>query len=378
MPSVIPKLMCLDPADAVAGGPAERAGNGLKWVAILAFVAAPFVCVWTTVLTIPDPPPEHVEKAELLRRRTTVDTVVVGDSRVVAIAEEPFAANGWKFFNMGLSGVSPEDMAMQLKYAMLHGQIRRVAMGVSFEGMTARYPFEFSRFHGAGPFVPAEIEGFATVGVGPRPLQRTVGIRKFLRSELLPITNANPRLRWRVARALGRELSGFLPNGTMDYVAIREQIAAGDYDFARQRDAKIFFTREDSELRYLEKPELAPYALQLYRKVFSALREAKIACVVFETGRTAEYQQMIEARAELLRLQQQWREFFRAESYGSVKFLDAAATCDCYVANDFIDAVHFIGPTATQLAARLADELAALEKASTDNGPASQRAKTTP
>ena len=355
MPFTLPKLMCLSAADDAGGGPAGRAGGGLKWAAIVCFVAVPFVCVWTTVLAIPEPPPEHVEKAQLFERRTAVDTVVVGDSRVICIAEEPFAAKGWNYFNMGLSGVSPEDMAMQLKFALLHGRLRRVVMGASFEGMTASYPFEFSRFHGTGPFAPAVIVDFATVDAGPRPPQ-SAGIRKFLRSDL----------------------SGFLPNGTMDYTAIQEQIAAGDYDFRRERDPKMFFTREDSEPRYLEKPELAPYALRLYRKMFAALREAKIACVVFETGRTTEYQQMIDAHAELAQLQRQWREFFRAESYGGVTFLDAAATRDCYANDDFIDAVHFIGPTATHLAARLADELTALEKAGADGEPTFHRAKTRP
>ena len=34
---------------------------------------------------------------------------------------------------------------------------------------------------------------------------------------------------------------------------------------------------------------------------------------------------------------------------------------DCYAEDDFVDAVHFIGPTESRLAQRLADELAALE-----------------
>ena len=275
---------------------------------------------------------------------------------------------------MGLSGVSPEDMAMELKYAMLHGRVRRVAMGVSFEGMAAGYPFEFSRYHSTGPFAAAEIVGFATVDEGPRPAQSR-GIRKFLRRDLLPMTPANLRLRWCVARAIGQGMPEDPPNGTAAYTAIREQIAAGDYDFARQRDARIYFNLEDSESRYLENPVLAPCALRLYRKVFAALREAKIACVVFETGRTAEYQQMIDDHAELAQLQRQWREFFRSQSYGGVTFLDAAATRDCYGEDDFFDAVHFFGPTGTRLAARLADELAAIEK--TSDGTA-RPSRTTP
>jgi hypothetical protein len=264
-----------------------------------------------------------------------------------------------------------------LQYAILHGKVRRVVMGVSFEGMTARYPFEFSRFCGTGPFAPAEIVGFATVDEGPRRPQ-SAGIREFLRSDLLPVTRASLRLRWWVARAIGRDLPGFLPAGTVTYTAIRKQIAVGDYDFARQRDAKIYFNRWDSETRYLEKPELAPCALRLYHKIFAALREAKIACVAFETGRTVEYQQMIDAHAQLAQLQRQWREFFRAQSHGGVMFLDAAATRNCFDGDDFFDAVHFIGPTTTRLATRLADELAAIEKTTAGGRPIPDRGKTVP
>ncbi len=371
MSSEVPKLNCLGVADEPAGR-----GGGLKWAAILCFAGAPFLSVWTAMLVIPEPPVEPAEKVELFQRRSVVDTVIVGDSRVGRVAEEPFASKGWNYFNMVLSGVSPEDMAMQLKYALTHGKIRRVVMGVSFEGMTARYPFEFSHHYAAGPFTAAEIVGFATVAGGP-PLPQSGGIRKFLRSDLLPIERASLRSHWAVARANGRNLSGFLPNGTKAYEAIREQIAAGDYDFARQRDVKIYFNSDYSEPRYLERPELARHALRLYRKVFAALRDAKIACVVFETGRTAEYQRMLDARTELALLQRQWRAFFRAESYGGVKFLDADATRDCYAEDDFFDAVHFIGPTESRLAQRLADELAALENAGAA-GPFARPAGTGP
>jgi hypothetical protein len=101
----------------------------------------------------------------------------------------------------------------------------------------------------------------------------------------------------------------------------------------------------------------------LYGKVFATLRKAKIACVVFETGRTAAYRQMIESDAELAQLQRQWREFFRSQAYGGMAFLDAAALRDCYSEDDFFDAVHFIGPTGTRLADRLAAELAVIENA---------------
>ena len=51
MPSATPKLICLGVADEPAGR-----GGGLKWPAILCFAAAPFLCVWTAMLVIPEPP----------------------------------------------------------------------------------------------------------------------------------------------------------------------------------------------------------------------------------------------------------------------------------------------------------------------------------
>ena len=154
------KLQCgdlirLSAANEASGTAIAGRGGRLKCFAIFCFTAAPFFCAWMIQCTLPDPPAEHVEKAALFDRLPLVDTIVVGDSRVCGISEVPFRIKGWHYFDMGLSGVSPEDMAMELKYALMHGKIRRVAMGVSFEGMAARYPFEFSRFHNTGPFAAA-------------------------------------------------------------------------------------------------------------------------------------------------------------------------------------------------------------------------------
>jgi hypothetical protein len=356
-------------ARSAAASTGGRPGQGLKWIAILCFAAAPWVCCWSLVLALPEDTPDHVEKAELFQRRPCVDTVVVGDSRATRIAEGPFAARGWAYFNFALSGVSPEDMAMQLKYALIHGKIRRVVMGVSFEGMTSRFPFEFSRFHHTGPFAPAEICDFAAVDPGPkasaagRPHARLV-----VSKDLLPLGRANLRLRFLVARLTGRCFPATRPNGTANYAILREQISSGNYDFQRQRDAKIYFRREDSEARYLERPQLAPHAKALYCKVFAALRRADISCVAFETPRTAEYQRMLDERPQLKRLQAEWRDFFRSQSWGRVKFVEAASTRDCCDENDFFDAVHFIGPTEDRLAERLAGELAALDRAAAPPG----------
>jgi len=373
MPDLSPQLNPGGPASDAP--PASSDGRRLKWAAIICFAATPFLCVWTTFLALPEPPPVDVEKAALLRRYPEVDTVVVGDSRVEGISGKPFTARGWHYFNMGLGGISPEDMALELRFAMLHGRIRRVVMGASFEGMTARYPFQFSRYCSSGPFASQEILAFATVDRGPSPRANRGGLRLFLRNGLLPVTGANSRLRWLIARITGSDLEGYRPDGTMIYKGIENQIAAGDYDFVRQRDPNIYFSAEYSDIRYLENPELSPSAKRLYRKVFAALRAEKIPCVVFETGRTAQYQAMIDAQPQLAGLQAQWREFFRGEAYGGITFLDASATKDLYRDEDFFDAVHFVGPTRLRLAQRLADKLAALETAASNaeappaNGP---------
>jgi hypothetical protein len=97
----------------------------------------------------------------------------------------------------------------------------------------------------------------------------------------------------------------------------------------------------------------------VYRRVFAALRKAGLPTIVFETGRTPEYQALLDADPLLHRLQAEWRDFFRKESGGCVGFVEAANLP--YDPNDFIDAVHFMGMTEHRVAARLADELATLE-----------------
>lgn len=338
----------------------EAAGCRLKWTAIACFAAAPFLCAWTTVATLRAPPPEHVEKAGLFQACASIDTVIVGDSRVEGIVSGPFAAKGWHCFNMGLSGVSPEDMAMELIYAMTHARIRRVVMGVSFEGMTPRHPFEFSRYHRSGPFAARPVMEFATVDEGPRP-EKTGGIRQLFRDDVIPLKSANERFRWLVARIDGGALETNLPDGASDYKAIRSKIAAGDYDFVRQRDPNIYFHHVFSDCHCEENSRPAPCATRLYQKIFAALRKEHIACVVFETGRTAAYQAMIDSRPPLAELQRQTREFFRSEAYGGIRFLDSSVTKDVYREEDFFDAVHFVGATTVRLAERLATELAALE-----------------
>ena len=84
---------------------------------------------------------------------------------------------------------------------------------------------------------------------------------------------------------------------------------------------------------------------------------------MYETGRTAAYQRMIDEHPVLNALQAEWRVFFQRESYGCVRFLDADTLRPLYAERDFFDAVHFIGPTQERLAARLADQLERVERA---------------
>ena len=365
-----PNLIAMSTADAASGGSGNFSGEtaasslrdgAMQWAAIAVFAAAPWICTWSAIVALPNEPPESAEKAAQFDQRGVVDTVIVGDSRVMRIAEGPFAARGWNYFNFGLSGVSPEDMAMELKYAMTHGKIRRVVMGVSFEGMTERFPFEFSRFWNASPFAAAEIRDFAATGQGEgrRAASRE---RISFGKDILPMGQANVRLRYFAAKLTGQYRPASLPNGEAAYTAIQSRIETGAFDFEHERDPKIYFDRADCESRYLERAELAAHVRQLYRQVFAALREAKIPCVVYETPRTTAYQRMLDDREELSRLQAQWRDFFRNESGGLIKFLDVQATRDCVNDADFFDAVHFIGPTEQRLAVRLANELAALKQ----------------
>ena len=261
-----------------SGAPAEgsgallRGGTSLKWAGILCFTAAPFVCVSIVLATLPAPLADPVEMAEGFQRRELVDTIVLGDSRVCTVVEEPFAARGWHFYNLGLSGVSPEDMAMSLKYALMHGRVRRVVMGVSFEGMSARFPFEFSRYLGIGPFAAPRLSGLPT-SARHRPIRPHRGwLRVFLRDDPLLDQEANARLRHCLPKcsntAPGRRSSQrhaglHRPRGG--------QIAAGELRLPpRNATCHITTTRPTERPAFLQEPRLSESGQQLYRKVFAA------------------------------------------------------------------------------------------------------------
>jgi hypothetical protein len=132
-----------------------------RWAGIVLFVGVPWVFIYTLIAFGIDLPSEIVLKDSIFRSRPRVDTVVVGDSRVLRLNEEAFQAKGWAFFNMGLSGMSPEDVALQLGYALSRGTIRRVVMGVSFESLSEKYAFEHSRYYLDEPFMRAGVSDLA-------------------------------------------------------------------------------------------------------------------------------------------------------------------------------------------------------------------------
>jgi hypothetical protein len=319
------------------------------------------------VLKPPPPRSEPAQKALLVSRaKVPYDTVAVGDSRIMRIGEPSFGKRGWTFFNIGMSGLSPEDTALQLLFAMERFPVKRVVMGVSFENMTARYPFEFSRYYGDPVLRTLPMATFMRA----QPSARAAALRGWREKldDLFPIGRAGETLRYYRAKWKQRGAANnswdmvFRPDGTAAYVDIESSIKAGTYDYAVQTNPANYFDRLDSEVRYLEVGKLAEDAKDIYRRMFQTLRERKIPCVAFETVKTTAYQKTVDDSPVLARLQAEWREFYRAESHGSVKFLDAAAVGDCYHAPDFFDATHYLGPTTERLLdERLAEALAALE-----------------
>jgi hypothetical protein len=355
--------------------PAPPRGAGAwKWAAIIGFAAAPWIVTSLMVTMLPAPPTEPAEKAALFNQRT-VDTVLVGDSRVGCLREAPFARRGWKYFNMAMSGFCPEDMAMQLAYALNHGSIRRVVIGASFDNMSEAYPFEVSRYAHDAPFDAPEIVGFATVCSGPRPvaMDARTRLRQAMSDGGLPMEEAHRRLGAYVGEHLRLPNNYSLPNGDTCYQLIEEGIKGRTLDLVATRDPSRYF--REHEGRFLRRARLAEATQELYRKVFRTLRAAHVACVVYETGRTRAYQRLLDAEPTLARLQRQWRDFFRRECHGSIKFLDAAAMADCYRDDDFFDALHFMGGSSERASQRLAEELAKIENTSrgrTDVAPAAK------
>ena len=371
-----------DSGKEIRRGPAGR----FKWMGILCFAVIPPIWAYAILGVLPAPPHEFVEKEKFYRIRMPIDTIVVGDSRVLTLSERCFVDKGWSFFNMGFSGVSPADMAIALRYAMLTGKVRRVVMGVSFEGMIERSPMELSTIRGAFCATP-ETLAFAAVEQVEMPRVDSPGSRlaawesrveEAVERRLLPVSRAAPHLRLLVGKMQGHQGGHTGPFGNAIYPSVDAKRKANqgktssasrpkqeeEHDAADGRNPAIYLARRDRVTRYRETGELAAHAKKLYVRVFETLRQANVHCVVFETGRTAEYQGIIDADPLLTRLQAEWRSFFRSQAYGGIKFLDAAAIRECFDEEDFLDAVHVYGPTADRLARRCAEELAALDAAS--------------
>jgi len=340
------------------------------WLGIGVFVATPWLLgAVHVVIKPPELLSEPAQKAFLASKANVpFDTVAVGDSRILRIGAASFSKRGWTFFNMGMSGLSPEDTALQLLFALDRFPVKRVVMGVSFENMTARYPFEFSRYAEDPVFRNLRFSAF----LRSQPAIRTPAraIWRDTLDELYPIGRAAVTLRyyrsrWKRWGTPNNTPDIFSPaDGTAAYAEIQKSIQAGRYDFAEHTNPADFFDRPDGDARYLEVKKLSEDAQDMYRRMFQALRARRIPCVVFETVKTPAYQKMIDDSALLAGLQAQWREFYRSESRGSVRFLDASAVRDCYHEPDFFDATHFLGATTErQLAERLAETLATLEGA---------------
>jgi hypothetical protein len=241
-------------------------------------------------------------------------------------------------------------------------------MGVAFENMTQRYAFEKARYYNDPIFRGLPMNGLT--GPPPHPQLRRKLIN--LVKDLLPMGKAGETFRyyrnlW--TRRLPPERD-MLPDGCAEYVRIEDQIRNGTYDFPKNTDPNLYFPRDDHEARYLETKELSEDAKRLYSRMFQYLRERHIPCLVFETVRTPAYQMMIDENPLLADLQAQWRAFYRSESRGSVRFLDADSVRDCYNLRDFVDAEHFIGGlTEERLGTRLSENLAALEATLSKNAP---------
>jgi len=256
---------------------------------------------------------------------------------------------------------------MPLRRATLTQPIARVITGLSFENMTQAFPFEFSRYHADAQFQdPRIVELVGKADVSGFFARGSLVNRFYERLyRLLPVGRASRTFAYLRAKWNGTaDAPLFRADGTDAYTRIEAQIAAGTYDFARHRDPQNYFTQEDvGEVRYLATGRLAPEAKALFSRTIALLRTERIPTVLYETGRTAAYERLIDQHPVLGALRAEWRVFFRRESHGCVRFLDADTLRPLYDDGDFFDAVHFIGSSQDRLAARLADELERLERA---------------
>jgi len=356
----------------------------LRWAAILLFIGLPWIIILLLKL-VPDIPDEFHEKMEAFGRRPHLDTVVVGDSRVMRLSENHFRTRGWSFFNMGFSGLSPDDVEMSLHFALANRPIRRVIIGVSFENMTQSFPFEFSRYRDRyekplGSYVEDNRRVNDATKIEKKKKNKSmdkvknlVSNNKFQEVADIALAKAdsffNKRIRGSSSN-LHMLLSiwgikplhpNILPDGAIAYRHIHEDIKNGRYNFQRNRNVDRYWTRKDSEVRYLERGTLSESSKDVYRRIFSTLKLRGIPAVVFETGKLPEYQQRIDSDPLLNRLQGEWRNFYHDQQNSCLRFLDSKSLEGVYDPNDFFDATHFIGLTEHHLAVKIATELSSVE-----------------
>jgi hypothetical protein len=356
----------------------------MKKIAIALFISVPILLVLAVNFTVPyisdeqilimgggeDPYLKHV----LFIKRPLVDTVICGNSRGGTISPDPFLERHWSPFNWSISGVNPTHTAMEVAHALVYGKVRRLIVGVSFESMAEKSPLSYARYLWSAPFTDSRISrlwGLRTKANSEPSIPNRLRLVKITIDSFWTTARSHFRYCFKYVlykyfthQAFPRALDIY---GTLEYPDIRREIKEGVFDFQQNRDPAKYFNTEDGEAAFLKYKQLSPEAKQIYSKMFQELRARKIPTVVFETGRTPAYQDLIDRNSLLKQLNDEWRDFFRKESYGGIKFLEAKDIASCYFFDDFFDAVHFIGGrTEKALSEKLASELEKLEKSARD------------
>jgi hypothetical protein len=375
-----------------------------KWIPILIFILLPWIWVnLFLILTPRDVEDEFSAKIKLFENSAKIDTILVGDSRTLAISGNEFEKYQWKFFNYGLSGLSPDDVNASLYFSMANRQISRVVMGVSFENMTQSFPYEFSRYStqflnlmkqknisagtsnssnngGVDVFTLAQELESSDVSkkenINKRKYKNILNLirsRQYQEIASRILSRAQHNSNGVLVRASAKfhalldvlEIKKIPPmfnlDGSANYNHIQQDILSGKYDFIKNRAVELYWGREDSEQRYEISGHLSQESQDLYKKIFSDMRKKRIPMLVFETGRTEEYQEKISSSPILSALQSKWRTFYLEQENDCIRFLDNKALEDIYEDKDFFDACHFAGSTADRLSKKLAQELANLE-----------------
>jgi len=293
-------------------------------------------------------------------KRPLVDTVICGDSRVTRIIPDPFLRRHWAPFNMELTGTEPVDMAMEVRYALLYGKIKRLVLGVSFESMSEKDHFLTPHFSNTFPFTDPRINQFRALPQEHGIYQRARQLRDWL---IIFWDHTKRRACSRLDYLFFKYIRHQFPltideYGVGQYGEAVRTIKKGTHEYEQNRDPRSFFYREDCEAGFLKNKKLSIQAEQVYAEIFQELRLRKIPTVVFETIKLPSYQRMIDQDPMLEGLNEQWRNFFRKEAYGGIKFIEAKELAPYYYFDEFFDPVHFLGEkTEKALSEKLASAL---------------------